>query len=269
MRATRPRSREELLELLESFFPADDIRDVTDALALDRHGGFEAPQKILVVLFASRAGSNFFGQLLCGTGWFNEIGESFAPHQLVKIRDRYRLRDVRQAAQWMIDNRGTAHAFGFKAGYTVLAAAADLGFLSEIIERAQFILLRRRDRVAQAISGLKGTLSGQMHSRQPQGSALTEDDYDGAAIAEQVRRIALRETQYEQLAGRLGKDAPILYYEDICAEPESHVAEVCGMMGLEMPGDYDPYSRVRLSILRDELSARWAERFRAENPHLQ
>lgn len=256
---------EEILETIASCFPGENetMREVAAGLQLQRRGGFQAPDKILIVLFASRAGSNFLGQLLSSTGWFNEIGESFSLGQLTKIRDRYRLADHRAAAQWMIDNRGTARAFGIKAGLHVLTAAAELGFLSETVERAQFVLLRRRDRVAQAVSMVKGALSGQMHSRQPAGRMITDADYDFAAIAGKVSRIEQREAQYAELVERLGKTAPIVYYEDVVASSEDHVAQICELMGLPMPADYKPH--VRLSVLRDELSARWVERFRAES----
>lgn len=258
--------REELLDLLKSCFGREEIQDALDQLESAPPGELEAPDKILIVLFASRAGSNFFGQLLCGTGYFNEIGESFAPHQLKKIRDRHGLKDLHEAAQWMIDNRGTPRAFGFKGGSHVLAAAAHLGLMGKVIDRAHFVLLRRRDRVAQAVSGLKGKMSGRMHSLQPEGRALGDADYDARAIAAQVERIRMREAQYEEFVLRLRKQAPVYHYEDVCAEPAKHVEQVCGAMGLEMPAGYDPYSKVRLSILRDDLSSRWVERFRAEHP---
>jgi LPS sulfotransferase NodH len=257
-------TREELLDLFAPYFQRghERIREICGELQLSRRGGFRTPEKILIILFASRAGSNFFGQLLSSTGWFREIGESFNPRQLTAIRDRYGLADHHQAAQWMIDNRGTESAFGIKAGFYVLTAAVEIGFLPEVIDRAQFVLLRRRDRVAQAVSLVKGKLSGRMHSRQPLGRELTDDDYHAEAIAEQVERITAREAEYEELVRRLGKTAPIVYYEDICASPKKHVEEVCALIGLAMPDEYEP--KVRLSILRDELSARWVERFRTE-----
>jgi LPS sulfotransferase NodH len=58
-----------------------------------------------------------------------------------------------------------------------------------------------------------------------------------------------------------------VYYEDICADPRRYVAQVCDLMGLKMPSDYEP-NKVRLSVVRDELSARWVQRFRTERPAL-
>lgn len=257
-----------MLDLLGNYYSPDKVSQIVADLDLDRRGGFRSPDKILIVLFASRAGSNYFGQILCGTGWFEEIGESFAPHSLVKIRDRYGLGDLHDAAQWMIDNRGTETAFGFKAGFHVLAAAAALGFLSEVIDHAQLLLLRRRDRVAQAVSRVKGLMSGQMHSRQQIKRTLSDSDYDASFIAEHVRLTTQAERDLADLADRLGKSAPIVYYEDICADPTGHAKQVCNLLDLPMPEDYDPRAKVRLSVLRDDLSARWAARFRADFPDL-
>lgn len=258
-------SPEQLRNLLGRYFPggAEQVREIAEGLDLSRRGGFQAPEKILVVLFPSRAGSSFFGQLLSSTGWFKEIQESFRPEQLAKIRARHGLPDSHAAAQWMIDNRGTAHAFGFKAGFIVLAAAAELGFLSDVLDRARFVLLRRRDRVAQAVSLVKIKLTKRTHSGQPETRVLGDDDYDGEAIASEVRNIEQVEAQLADFAARLGVSAPVFYYEDICDRPTEHVARVCDLLGLPMPADYRP--EVRLTVLRDELSLRWAERFRSES----
>lgn len=232
---------------------------------MPRYGDFITPKNILIMLFPSRAGSNYFGQLLSSTGWFNEIAESFNPGQVAKIKDRYELADSHEALQWMIDNRGTPHGFGFKAGFFVLSAAADSGFLSQVIDRAQVILLRRRDHVAQAVSLQKGKMGARMHTLQEGGRDLTDEDYDSEAMLREVHNIDRTETNLTQLAADLGKDAPVFYYEDICADPVGNVTKVCDLMKLEMPWNYRP-QKVRIDVLRDGLSKRWADRFRAENP---
>jgi LPS sulfotransferase NodH len=165
----------------------------------------------------------------------------------------------------MVDHRGTPHAFGFKAGVAVLTGAAEVGILSEIVDRAQLIFLKRRDRVAQAVSLYKGKVSGQMHTRQSAGQTVRDDDYDGDAIDREFRNIPKTEAKLAKFAERLGKDAPIFHYEDICADPVTQVQRVCDLMGLEMPWHYAP-KKVRLKVLRDGLSERWCERFRSENP---
>jgi LPS sulfotransferase NodH len=104
-----------------------------------------------------------------------------------------------------------------------------------------------------------------MHSGQVPRRELTDSDYDSEALAVQLEQIRKRELQYSDLVARLGKTAPVVCYEDICADPARHVAAICDLMSLEMPTHFEP-RKVRLNVLRDELSHRWSERFRAENP---
>ncbi len=263
-----PRTREELLQMCVDYFGEQRVQAIRDGLAMTSYGGFRAPEKILLMLFPSRSGSNYFGQLISSTGWFEEVAESFNHLQLAKVRERKGLADTHEAVQWMIDNRGTPHAFGFKAGFFVLTGAVETGFLSEVIERAEVVLLRRRDRVAQAISLVKGKMSGRMHSGQPLERPLDDSDYDGDAIRRHVLNIQRTEAKLADCAERLGKDAPLFYYEDICADPEANVVKVCDLLGLQMPENYEP-TKVRLKVLRDELSERWADRFREDYPDIR
>ena len=261
------RSREELLELCAELFGKERVQKIQEDIPLPQYGGFRTPKNILMVLFPSRSGSNYFGQLLSSTGWFAEIAESFSPGQLNKVQKLRSLDDLHATAQWMVDHRGTPHGFGFKAGATVLAGAAHVGILSEVLDRAQIVLLRRRDRVGQAISLFKGKLGAPMHTRQEHGQKLTDDDYDYPSIAREYQHIPRIENRLAQFAERVGKKAPLYYYEDICEDPLKHVEEVCTLMGLEMPWHYAP-RKVRLSILRDDLSERWADRFRQDHAEL-
>jgi LPS sulfotransferase NodH len=256
-----------LLELCIHYFGSERVEQIQRDLGLTRHGGFRTPKHILMMLFPSRSGSNYFGQLLCSTGWFNEIGESFNPGQVAKIKARYGLTDTHDALQKMIDYRGTPHAFGFKAGFFVMTGAAECGFLSEVIERAHVILLRRRDRIAQAVSLQKGKMGARMHTLQTGRRELNDEDYDGEALLREYHNIVRTEETLADCAERLGKKAPLFYYEDICADPVANVTAVCDLMGLEMPWNYAP-TKVRLDVLRDELSQRWIERFRDEHPNI-
>ena len=65
----------------------------------------------------------------------------------------------------------------------------------------------------------------------------------------------------------LGKPAPVYAYEDVCADPAGFVAEMCGLLDLPAPIDFNP--EVELEILRDDVSAAWIERFRKEYPDIR
>lgn len=259
-----PRSREALLRLFASYVGQKRVEEIDARLALDRRGGFHAPPAMLTILFASRAGSGYAGRLLANTPWFGEVGESFRPEHLDIIRERHRLSDTWEAAQWMIDHRGTPQAFGLKGGFTQLIAATQLGLLPETIDRMQFIVLRRRDRLSQAVSLFRAQVSGRFHSVQPEGQPVSADDYDADRIAFNLAHIDRNYRWFETLLARLGKQAPTFHYEDMCADPARFAGDICALLGLPPVETLDP--AVDLEVLRDGINEDWVERFRAERP---
>lgn len=257
-------ARADLLTLIEGYIGPERMAATAAALDDGPIRPFEAPPRIAAILFASRSGSSYAGRLLANTPYFKQVGENFAPDQLAAIAKRRSLPDCHSAAQWMVGRRGTARAFGYKAGFSVLAAAAHLGFLDQTLKRTQFILLRRRDRVAQAISLTRAELSGRFHSNQPDGRPVALSDYDSDNIARNLDRIDRNERDLADFVVRIGKEAPTVYYEDICAGPAAFVATVCAL--LDLPAQETPATDVDLEILRDAINEEWSARFREERP---
>lgn len=225
---------------------------------------FQAPTKIIALLFASRAGSSYAGRLLANTPYFKEVGENFAPDQLAAIADRRALPDLHSAAQWMIGHRGSPQAFGYKAGFTVLTSAAFLGFLDQTLARTQLLLLRRRDRIAQAVSLTKAELSGRFHSIQKGGRAVTFDDFDADLVAKNLSRIKRTEGDLADFIASIGREATLFYYEDLCADPAGFVETICTLLDLPVPESID--TDVDLEILSDAISEDWIMRFREAHP---
>lgn len=220
----------------------------------------EVPDRVLMILFASRAGSTYAGHLLANTPHFQRVAESFNPPQLHKIRVDQELADDGEALRWMIANRGTAQAFAAKCGEPGLASAWHLGFLNAVIDRVTFVLLKRRDVVAQAVSLFRAELSGRFHSPQKASQHVRADQYDREKIA---IRLLIIEQVYESLVRFLtltGRAYRTVYYEDICTDPAAFVRMTCVDLDLTPPDEFD--GTVRLEILRDEINEEWIDRFR-------
>ncbi|MEM8695926.1 MAG: Stf0 family sulfotransferase [Pseudomonadota bacterium] len=265
-RGDRHWSRDALLRLFAEYLGDERIEELADKLAPIGDRPLELPPRFLAIVFASRSGSTYVSRLLSNTDWFVDFNESLNPEQLVAIRQRYDFADNRQSVQWMLDNRGTQEAFGYKFGFFGMVTAAHLGFLTETLPQTQFIRLVRRDRVAQAISLLRAKLSGRLHSIHPEGKTVSLEDYDAEKIAANVKHVARNEKWFGEILDRLGKPAPIFVYEDICADPEGFVAEICALLDLPAPEVFE--AEVDLEILRDEISDAWAARFRDERPDI-
>lgn len=229
------------------------------ALPQERANYPEVPDKVLMILFASRAGSTYAGHLLANTPYFQRVAESFNSVQLGKIRQEHCLSDDAQALRRMIADRGTPQAFAAKCGEPGLISAWKLGFLDAVIDRANFIMLKRRDILAQAVSLFRAELTGRFHSPQKATREVRVEDYDREKIATHLMII---EQVYGSLTAFLeqsGTAYRTVYYEDICADPADFVTETCADLGLAPPSEID--CQVRLKVLRDAVNEEWMNRF--------
>ncbi|MCA1748520.1 MAG: Stf0 family sulfotransferase [Parasphingopyxis sp.] len=264
-RKPRPgRDPQALLDLLGSHVAKRRVPNIAGELALPGRPRLAAPPVILVILFASRAGSSYAGRLLANTPYFNEVTESFRPGHLDIYRERHGLADTAATAQWAIDHHGTPQAFALKGGFSQLIAGTLLGLWPEALERTHFLLLDRRDRIAQAVSLFKAQESGRFHSVQPEGARMIEADYDADKIAFHLEHIARNHRRFAALLDELGRPRRTVIYEDICADPAGFVRETCDWIGLAPPETVA--TETDLAPLRDELSEAWIARFRREHP---
>ncbi len=266
-RGKRRWTRDRLLQLFSGYVGEDRVARTARQLAPIGERALNAPPRILCILFAARAGSTYAAHLLSDTAWFADVNESFQPEQLSAIRERHGLADSRAAVQWMVDNRGTEQAFGYKGGFSVLIAASATGFLPETLARTQFVRLERRDRVAQAVSLLKADIGGRLHSINSDGRTVSIDEYDADKIAFNVGHVARNEGWFREITERLGKPAPVFFYEDICADPAKFVGDIGALMGFATAAGFEP--EVELEVMRDEVSQAWIDRFRAECPDIR
>ncbi|MBC7986901.1 MAG: hypothetical protein H7X93_09580 [Sphingomonadaceae bacterium] len=223
---------------------------------------FEAlPPRVLLLLFASRSGSTYAGRLLAQTPYFNKVRGAFHPPRLARMRERLGLADDAAAAHATVAADATERAFGAKCGSAGLVAALHTGFLDDAFDRLSFVMLRRRDPLAQAISLVKASLTGRFFSRQHAATRLTADDYDRRAIEQQLALVGEINDGLERFAQRLGKAVSVHYYEEICSDPAGFVNAVCG--GLDLPQVDRVSVDVGLEVLRDDVSRQWRERYEA------
>jgi len=107
-------------------------------------------------------------------------------------------------------------------------------------------------------------LGGRGHTQQSEERVFSDGDYDAEAIAAEIARIDVAESQFLSFLEFTGKSATSLFYEDICADPETHVAQICDRMNLQMPRHFEP--NVRVGIMRDTVSRGWHDRFLEDCP---
>lgn len=200
----------------------------------------------LTILFSSRSGSTYLARELECAFDIGRLRESLNPNRVAN-----------QGAARVVAGRRDAW-FSFKAGGTSVIAAELCGFFDAYLASTSFLLLVRRDIVAQAVSRVKAKQTMQWHSTQ---NAKIEPVYDGAKIAQSVLIIADGVERLRSYAEASGRPSRRVVYEDFRHGDFSAVMEACDDLGVPRLG---PESRIRpqpVERIGDAINAAWAARF--------
>lgn len=124
--------------------------------------------------------------------------------------------------------------------------------------------LRRRDVDAQAVSCHRALATGvwQWLDGEPDPRALPAA-YDYPRISGHRQWIEARNAEWAQLFAADGITPLPLWYEDLVADPAAVVAAIAGYLGVALDGPPDVATPRR--VMRDDVSAEWAARLRAED----
>jgi LPS sulfotransferase NodH len=137
--------------------------------------------------------------------------------------------------------------------------AASLSW-TRLLPDLRFVLLKRGDLLAQAISSVRASQTKQWRSTSPaQGSAV----YDADEIYERLRALVRDYARWDLFFARNGIDPLVVSYESLVESPQGCVDRIAGLFGLQGPALIDA-RLVDLAIQRDALSAEWKTRFLAE-----
>ncbi|MGV7033017.1 Stf0 family sulfotransferase [Methylobacterium symbioticum] len=130
----------------------------------------------------------------------------------------------------------------------------------EVLPNLSFIRFRRGDVLGQAVSWVRANQTQQFRSSDPRKGELS---YDADAIGLRLRQICQRNARWDMFFARTGLPALDVTYEDFLADPDREVGRVAAFIGIAEWGRVD-LDGSHFRRQRDESSAAWCDRFRAE-----
>ena len=225
-------------------------------------GHFTPPDLTYVfILYSNRCGSNFLAQALASTGVLNEAGEVFNSATILQHARAWHLTSLQQYFcflpslvphnEWLATKLAVKHLYLLKEG----------GILDAIAGRTRFLLMERRDRLAQAISRCIAWQNLRWTSEHPSRVPDACLVYSRAGIAQQLRQIEVENgLMYRFLAG-FGSPPFHLAYEAFVAEPQSHLDEIAAWLGVR--GMTLDASRIRIKRQSNAVNDAWRRRFLA------
>jgi trehalose 2-sulfotransferase len=228
------------------------------------------PEHAYVLASVPRTGSSFVSHLLWRTGCLGAPLEylNFVPTGPA----RFAVEDpVAQSILWqsMLHRRTSPNGvFGVKCFSVQLRELQQRNpsLLREVFAMLLFrgpasrvVRLKRRDRVAHAVSYARALLSGVWRKEQ-EGNETAGVEYSAEAVDHAREYLDRQEADWDMLFGELGIEPLTLWYEDILERPEEAVQTVADYLGVAL----DPAAEVPIYQVEkqsEEDSRRWRERY--------
>lgn len=230
----------------------------------------DPPLHPYMIATVPRSGSSYFSHLLWRTGCLGAPLEylNFLPTGPARLA----ISDPqRQTALWrsLLHLRTSPNGvFGVKC-FSLQLRELQLrnpGLLREVFgtmlmrgPATRVVALKRRDRVAHAISYARSALSGIWRKEQEAASGATVD-YSPEAVEQAKVMIEQHEADWDMLLKELSIEPMILWYEDVVEEPDQAVTCVAEFIGVQL----DPAASVTIPMVEKQAeddSRRWRERY--------
>ena len=135
-----------------------------------------------------------------------------------------------------------------------------IGALLPQNRNARVVRLKRRDRIAHAVSYARAALSGVWHKVQEGGEA-PKVTYSEETVDQARRALDHQEADWDMLLREQGVQQLTLWYEDVIEGPAEAVRSVAEFLGVKL----DPAATVAVPGIErqsQEESSAWAERYR-------
>jgi trehalose 2-sulfotransferase len=211
----------------------------------------------------ARTGSTLLCKALQATGRLGYAQEYFNPVAIeLAPGERYPADRLGQITE--IARRGTSAngLYGLKMFADQFDALDGFDWIGALPDPL-FIHLERQDALAQALSHVRATGSGQWSSAQPTGAIA---QYDEAAILDELSRNATYRGRWQMFFARNGITPLWLTYEDVVADLPGTVRRVASLLDVELA---DPLPKLDvIDRQADSISDDWRARFIASQRDL-
>lgn len=230
--------------------------------------GQESVRADVFLGFVNRSGSNLFAQSLASTGETARAEECFNARHVIARSAAWGVTDFRSYCRELRRRSATPEGvFCAKVGASQLFFLRKYLLIPQIFRRARYILIRRRDILAQAISYSIAAQTNAWTS----GGALDERQvrYDARDISKKIRHIAESYAAFEAFFSVYDLPHHVVFYEDLVASPERVVREALRFLGLDSEKPYDPSAitlRRQTTWLNEEFERRFRLEFGGEEP---
>ncbi len=163
----------------------------------------------------------------------------------------------------------------FKTRMAELPGLEDLSFnerLSAVFPRLKIIFMRRRDKVAQAVSLWKAIQTQRWRTDSESDledidvAEAPNSEYDYAAIEYLLNELHRWDARWEDWFHATGRDPIRIFYDEFTVSRAATIGRVLDALGIDPPA---PEGKGPMQRQADDLSKDWVARFRADREQRQ
>lgn len=211
--------------------------------------------------FTNRSGSNFVVDSFVKAGVLKSCGEYF---NVPLMMDRIAEKEVFSFPDFcsdMAEEKATPDGvFGTKMAWSQLFFLHRTGIIPAIFRDPRYMLIRRKDLLAQAISATIAFQTRRFrHSHKGNGE---EAKYNFDFILDQIKVIASANAAFIEFFAVSGVPYHEIVYEDFMAAPQEYLEKACGWLSLPC-GKLD-MNAISPRMQRDSRNAEFRVRFLAD-----
>ena len=214
-----------------------------------------------VICATARSGSTYLCQLLASTGQLGKPIEYFNTRARRKDTDPNYPEEPRAQLDIVRSMGATPNGiYAVKVMPWQYSRANKKIDVFRDLPNLNFVRLRRRDLLGQAISVARVQQTGQfIASQQPRRKAV----YDAEGIRSCLLAVQARESAWDRTMLEFGVQPLTFEYEDVMRDPQGAVDHVAALMGLAALPPIDP-ALVHVAVLRSRETDEWRRRFLAD-----
>lgn len=203
--------------------------------ALRYRGRARFATPLVVMGFTNRAGSHLLGDFLRQTGRIGGLGEVLNHDVAGALAGRLGAASLPDYIAALTEHYAPEDGlFGLKASWDQLAMLLRADIPSMYGGGVKLVHLVRQDVVAQAVSLSLARQTGRWTAAQEGNGRAPR--FDARAIARGIAAAEAGNLNIRLIAGACGLPRSLVTYEQICADPATHVGRVLAFCGTPAPG---------------------------------
>lgn len=216
-----------------------------------------------IICSTQRSGSSMLCQLLRQTGLLGKPGETIVLSKLNKAANECESDDIAAVASSILSELATTNGItGAKLHYHQFSELVHDGRLSGYFAQTKWLLMNRRDIVAQAVSLSKAWQTRQFSSKHE--STVSSPSYKYESIARAGQMLAEEKASWEWFFARCRISPLRLFHEDVIEDENREVGRVFRFFGLESQKSVS-LDRISYQKQGDTQNVEWISRFNRES----